>query len=330
MSDKSPIEVDNKESSNLPSLTDWLSNRLGFKIPGLGPQSIKNLDKAIGRLILAGSDILEEKIRHWEKKNEIRHEFELEHIIKSEQERLYLRNKLAILKHATDQLESEREQKNSNQEDNSAAEIEDDWLNYFSRAAEDKSSEELQQIFGKILSGEIKRPGSFSLRTIHFLATLTRAEAIEVARFLAYAVGTLVPLIEGNEHDYPDTNTRFSMQESGLILGTPSRIAGTYSPLRFPEGVFVLEASNSGILVKNRTGRIIGFNLHGQPLSQVGREVRSIANLSTTDASFLLKVAQSISQEVSEAEKSAGTSGSSVHLAMKKDNGWIPYSLVQP
>jgi hypothetical protein len=42
-----------------------------------------------------------------------------------------------------------------------ATEIDDDWLNVFVRLAEDKTSEELQQLFGRILAGEIRKPGSF-------------------------------------------------------------------------------------------------------------------------------------------------------------------------
>lgn len=52
-------------------------------------------------------------------------------------------------------------------------EIELDWLNHFSDIAGQKSTPEMQLLFGKILAGEIRKPGSFSPMTINVLANLT-------------------------------------------------------------------------------------------------------------------------------------------------------------
>lgn len=54
-----------------------------------------------------------------------------------------------------------------------AIEIDEDWLSLFSDLASKRSSEELQQLFGKILAGEIRQPGSFSPASIQTLSTLT-------------------------------------------------------------------------------------------------------------------------------------------------------------
>ena len=40
--------------------------------------------------------------------------------------------------------------------------INDDWLNAFETEARQKSTEEMQAFFGKILAGEIRKPGTFS------------------------------------------------------------------------------------------------------------------------------------------------------------------------
>ena len=49
---------------------------------------------------------------------------------------------------------------------------EDDWLNAFDNEACQKSSEEMQERFARILAGEIKRPGSFSIRAIKLLGQI--------------------------------------------------------------------------------------------------------------------------------------------------------------
>jgi len=53
----------------------------------------------------------------------------------------------------------------------------DDWISRFFNSAQDISSEEMQHLWGQILAGEIKNPGTYSLRTIDFIRNLTRAEA---------------------------------------------------------------------------------------------------------------------------------------------------------
>ena len=50
--------------------------------------------------------------------------------------------------------------------------INDDWLNAFETEARQKSTEEMQAFFGKILAGEIRKPGSYSTRTVKILGSL--------------------------------------------------------------------------------------------------------------------------------------------------------------
>jgi len=64
--------------------------------------------------------------------------------------------------------------------------VDPDWATRYFRTAQDISSEEMQLIFGKILAGEIKQPGSFSARTVDFLATLTNEEALSFRKLCAF------------------------------------------------------------------------------------------------------------------------------------------------
>lgn len=52
-----------------------------------------------------------------------------------------------------------------------------DWTNRFFSIVEDISDETLQDIWGRILAGEVKRPNSFSLRTLDLLRNITKEEA---------------------------------------------------------------------------------------------------------------------------------------------------------
>ncbi len=52
-----------------------------------------------------------------------------------------------------------------------------DWTNRFIGIVEDISDETLQDIWGRILAGEVKQPNSYSLRTLDLLRNITKEEA---------------------------------------------------------------------------------------------------------------------------------------------------------
>lgn len=62
--------------------------------------------------------------------------------------------------------------------DEDAAEISEDWLNAFESEAVNMSSEQMQFLFGKVLAAEIRKPKTFSIRTIKLLAELDQEAAV--------------------------------------------------------------------------------------------------------------------------------------------------------
>jgi hypothetical protein len=56
--------------------------------------------------------------------------------------------------------------------------IEDDWLYRWRDYAANFSNSKLQEIWGKALAGELKSPGSYSIRCLEFLKNLSQEEAI--------------------------------------------------------------------------------------------------------------------------------------------------------
>src|ERR1019366_1825905 len=57
--------------------------------------------------------------------------------------------------------------------------ISEDWLNAFESEAAQMSSAQMQHLFGKILAGEIRRPASYSIKTIKIMVQLdNRAAAL--------------------------------------------------------------------------------------------------------------------------------------------------------
>lgn len=60
--------------------------------------------------------------------------------------------------------------------------VDADWITRLFHIVKDISSEEMQFVWGKILAGEIKRPGSFSLKTLDIIRNITRQDAEEFQR----------------------------------------------------------------------------------------------------------------------------------------------------
>lgn len=67
-------------------------------------------------------------------------------------------------------------------------EISEDWLNAFESEAVNMSSEHMQRLFAKMLAGEIRRPSSFSIKTVKLMSQLDNDVAVTFRRFCSYVV----------------------------------------------------------------------------------------------------------------------------------------------
>ena len=66
--------------------------------------------------------------------------------------------------------------------------INDDWLNNFEKEARYKSTEEMQTLFGRILAGEIKQPGYYSIKAVRTLGELDQKVAQLFNRLCSYSI----------------------------------------------------------------------------------------------------------------------------------------------
>ena len=66
--------------------------------------------------------------------------------------------------------------------------VDDDWMNRLLKNAKEVKSETMQFIWGKILAGEVNKPGSFSLRTLELIRNLSQEEAKTFQEILPFIV----------------------------------------------------------------------------------------------------------------------------------------------
>lgn len=99
--------------------------------------------------------------------------------------------------------------------------VDDDWLFRWRDSASEVSSEELQYLWGKVLAGEVKAPGSFSLRTLEFIRNLStqEAEAIAILSELIIAGAIYRDAKENLEEKGVTFDTLLYMQDIGVLSG---------------------------------------------------------------------------------------------------------------
>ena len=99
----------------------------------------------------------------------------------------------------TSEPNEEQSADSTNQDANGSEEkaISDVWINIFETEARPQSTEEGQLLFGRILAGEIKQPGSYSIRTVKTLGELDQNTA---ALFKKLCSACVVIGIQNNEH----------------------------------------------------------------------------------------------------------------------------------
>lgn len=100
--------------------------------------------------------------------------------------------------------------------------LDDDWLNQLSRYAEDASSENLQQLWGRVLAGEVQRPGSFSRHTLRFVAELDKHTADNCEYAVEHVVAGMI-LNTSNWHKGRALEVVLDLQQLGLLEGVGSQ-----------------------------------------------------------------------------------------------------------
>ena len=128
--------------------------------------------------------------------------------------------------------------------------ISDDFLNSFEEEARHKSSEEMQLYFGRILAGEIRKPGAFSIRTLKVLGEVEQGVAILFKRVCSLCVVLRLP--NGNVGD---------ARVCSLASRTRSSALQKYG-LNFPDLITLKEY---GLIMTDHKTRM-PYIIHGESL----------------------------------------------------------------
>ncbi|MBO7490382.1 MAG: DUF2806 domain-containing protein [Bacteroidales bacterium] len=109
------------------------------------------------------------------------------------------------------------EQQFSPDEEVSNEPVDKDWMTRFLDIAETISDDEMQVLWARTLAGEVKKPGTYSLRTLDVLRNITKKEAeliVKASPFLLFDFGLLCI-----EKFALNLNDKISLNDMGIVCG---------------------------------------------------------------------------------------------------------------
>ena len=86
-------------------------------------------------------------------------------------------NKVRVAELAVDELLGSASDGEGSEDESAGGEVDQDWLNHFGSYAEKASSEGVRNLWARVLAGEIRRTGSFSLSSLRLLSELDQRMA---------------------------------------------------------------------------------------------------------------------------------------------------------
>lgn len=182
-------------------------------------------------------------------------------------------------------------------ESDSEESISREWINRFIDMASEISTEEMQNIWAKVLAGEVIEPNSFSIKTLECLRCLSKKDAEMFARLCKFVLdGQLVfaedDLIKKYNISYEEL---FELHEDGLIRAE-GMIQLTHH-LESMDSELFLDFGNYVLLVaKMLEDRPSEFSISQFPLTRAGKELYTIACSSYPDDQYVFDVVKKIKE----------------------------------
>jgi len=196
-------------------------------------------------------------------------------------------------------------------------EVDDDWIESFRREAVDRSQSEMRETFVRILAGEVRQPGTFSIRTLRTVGALSQSTASLFQRAASLRIGAertvhwpggetrleifdaRIPALDGQLGDNClraeglDYERLSELTENGLLhasytswYGYDAAIPREDGGLRLP----LVHQNRKWALVPGQGYKMESpFKVTGAEFTTVGKELLHIVDMKKDDA-FLNKV----------------------------------------
>lgn len=171
--------------------------------------------------------------------------------------------------------------------------IEDDWLFSWRDHASNVSVAELQDLWGRILAGEVKSPGSYSLRTLQFLKSLNKEEAEIISKVAQFVVDGTIH--RKKEMFLENKGIKFSdlifLQELGILSGVEALgMTRTYASTEQDKFQVALTSNNKVVFLEHEdVNKSVNSSVY--LVSAIGKQIFGI-NKFKSDEAYLMAIAK--------------------------------------
>lgn len=198
--------------------------------------------------------------------------------------------------------------------------LDSDWLNRLFNYIGDVSNEKMQEIWALVLSGEVKKPSSFSLRTLETLHNISQREAElfkKMSGCFIYNNGAIyLPnfenLLRAAEINYANI---LKMDECGLL--NSSGIISSNIPVSICRQM-ICKNRNYILFAQSKNQKDTVVHIPQYPLTLVGREIVGLFESTTNDELFV-----AFSQEVK--KNNSNSAEVSMHKIVSEESNQIKY-----
>lgn len=181
----------------------------------------------------------------------------------------------------------------SSEANTSDKELEKDWLFAWRDHAAKVSTEELQLLWGKVLAGEVKNPGSYSMRTMEFLKCLSKAEAKLIEQAAQYVIYNVVFKDLTQHYELKGLNFAklLELQSLGMISGVGSTGMSYTLPIVRNDPFLGIIKTDSHIIKVENLAAGIKIAMQVYVVTPLGQEVFKLCN-SAVEEECVYKIAQ--------------------------------------
>lgn len=153
----------------------------------------------------------------------------------------------------------------------------DDWLNMYARHAQEASSDRMQDMWSKILAGQLRKPNAFSLQTLRFVSELDEATALLFEKWSPSVVNDEMIAFPKKQGD--EFTELLSLEDYGLITGVTGNLSKMIS--ENPDIPAEQKIMNLPFIFKDHVliaqmNRPVSLTIPNVMLTRIGREVFSI------------------------------------------------------
>lgn len=176
--------------------------------------------------------------------------------------------------------------------------VEDDWLHTWRENAGKVSTSELQDLWGRILAGEVKNPGSYPIRTMEFLKGLSKDEAELISKLAKYVIAGNIIRDKDTflEADGIPFGALLFLQEIGVVSGVEALgLSNQFKSVATDKYLKPLIYNNKALIIEHTDpSKVLKLKIY--QLTHVGKQVLALASF-TSNEDYLYSIGQDIAKQ---------------------------------